>query len=82
MLIVLPSPSRYPMRKDTQPLVTSFVLRFVQDKIEIETASPPFRGTIQHIQSDEEIQFTHWEDAVDFIRQFVSIDQVRGPIET
>jgi hypothetical protein len=70
------------MRKDTQPLVTSFILRFVQDKTEIETASPQYRGSIQHIQSDEEIQFTHWEDAVDFISQFVSIDQIHGPIET
>jgi len=70
------------MRTNSQPLVTSFILRFVQEKPDAGQDSSSYRGTIRHIQSDEEVQFTHWEDAVNFIQQFVSIDQVRGPAET
>lgn len=57
------------------PSISSFVIRFV-----IETASannedqPVYRGAIRHIQSDEELNFNTWNDAVEFIRRYVPLD--------
>lgn len=34
----------------------------------------PYRGSIRHIQSDEEMNFHLWEDAVAFIRRYVPLD--------
>ena len=70
------------MDQNIKPLVASFILRFVQDQPGEGTTVRPCRGAIRHIQSDEDVQFTHWEDAVEFIQQFVSIDQVTGKVET
>lgn len=59
------------------PLITSFVIRFVQNEVQEaveESGQHPFRGSIRHIQSDEEIHFHAWEDAVEFIRRFVPLE--------
>jgi hypothetical protein len=61
------------------PSISSFVIRFV-----IETASansedqPVYRGAIRHIQSEEELNFNAWEDAVEFIRRYVPLDAENG----
>jgi len=57
------------------PNISSFVIRFVVD-------SPPggeqihqtYRGAIRHIQTDEELHFSNWEEAVSFIRRFVPLE--------
>jgi len=61
----------------TKPIVTSFILRFVQDQPP-DTNTQRYRGAIRHIQTDREVQFTHWEDAENFIRNFISIDQIQS----
>jgi len=63
---------------DTQsPLITSFIIRFVQNETQetVEDTSPyPYRGSIRHIQSEEELNFHLWEEAVEFIRRYVPLE--------
>lgn len=64
------------------PIISSFVIRFVmneaQDELE-DAEQHPYRGTIRHIQSDEEMHFHLWEDAVEFIRRYVPLGTETGP---
>ncbi len=53
------------------PQIDSFVIRFVQPEKSEKSGSPEYRGTISHVQSDQQIAFTRWEDAVAFISRFV-----------
>ncbi len=71
------------MELQTSPNIASFVIRFVQS----ESPQPAdatdqrrlsYRGTIRHIQSDEEISFTHWADAMEFMRRFVQLEMEEG----
>lgn len=66
------------MDQTPQPDIASFVLRFVQESNQGSPSKDAYRGFIRHIQSDKEFAFTHWNDAVNFIRQFVSIDSRSG----
>ena len=59
------------MDHQSSPQISSFVLRFVQDEPDHLTDQPVVRGSIRHVQTDQERAFTHWADAVDFMRQFV-----------
>lgn len=70
------------------PAITSFVIRFIHHEGQNPQASTPaagllLRGTIRNVQTNEEIDFTRWEDAVGFIERFVSlVDSMsysRGP---
>lgn len=77
------------------PLISSFVIRFVMNEAQNDSVDgtlqpalsgnqdsaqhPPYRGSIRHIQSDEELNFHLWEDAVEFIRRYVPLDH--GPEE-
>lgn len=67
------------MDNQTSPNISSFVIRFVHPGAG-PLADPseggvfPYRGAIRHIQSDQEITFTRWEDAVDFIQRFVPLE--------
>jgi hypothetical protein len=72
---------RLGMKQNHSPGITSFVIRFIYD----ESASSPdadraphsaYRGAIRHIQTDREITFSRWREAVEFIRQFVPLDLV------
>ncbi|HEX6304761.1 MAG TPA: hypothetical protein VFZ76_11265 [Anaerolineales bacterium] len=59
---------------DQPPNITSFVIRFVHTDPPVEPASTSgYRGTIRHVQSNQEATFTHWQEAVDFINRFVLI---------
>ena len=63
---------------DSQPpLISSFVIRFVMHEAQDESSETdlhPFRGSIRHVQSDEEMNFHVWEDAVEFIRRYVPLE--------
>ena len=64
------------------PLISSFVIRFVMNKAseDLEVAGQPsYRGSIRHIQSEEELHFHAWEDAVEFIRRYVPLQAENGP---
>jgi hypothetical protein len=57
--------------------LVSFVLRFVYDRPTSEATSPATRwhGVVRHVQSNEELHFTRWADAVAFIERFAQLDQ-------
>jgi hypothetical protein len=60
----------------TSPSISSFVIRFVYDQREKDdTGQPTYHGSIRHIQSDEEINFTSWQEAEIFIRRFVPLEE-------
>lgn len=63
---------------DTQsPLISSFIIRFVLNEaqeVAENSTQHPYRGSIRHIQSDEELNFHLWEDAVEFIRRYVPLE--------
>jgi hypothetical protein len=61
------------------PNISSFVIRFVVDSAATgEQSHLPYRGAIRHIQTDEEINFSDWKEAVTFIRRFVPLDGENG----
>lgn len=65
------------------PTISSFVLRFIhfQKSVQPNLSSVPenelgeteikYRGTIRHVQSNREILFTDWKQAVTFIQNYV-----------
>lgn len=60
------------------PLISSFVIRFVLNDVQDEPIPPSYRGSIRHIQSDDELHFHLWEDAVVFIRRYVPLAEEPG----
>lgn len=61
------------------PNISSFVIRFVVDNsAEPEQKQLSYRGAIRHIQTDEELNFSNWEEAVIFIRRFVPLETEKG----
>lgn len=59
------------MDNRSSPQISSFVLRFVQEEPVKLASQPVFRGSIRHIQTDQELAFTRWIDAIHFMSQFV-----------
>ena len=57
------------------PCISSFVIRIIEET-DSKYAASPLRGTIRHIQSDEEISFTNWGDVESFIDQFIPLSQM------
>lgn len=58
------------------PDITSFVIRFVHTPSAEPQTQSAYRGLIRHIQTNQEINFTHWADAVAFIQNFVLLEDV------
>jgi len=60
--------------------ISSFVIRFV-----VEQPDPgpdaAYRGTIRHVQSDEQLSFRSWDEAVVFIQRFVPLEPASGADE-
>jgi hypothetical protein len=57
------------------PNISSFVIRFVIDRSDdAHPDSATYRGSIRHIQSDEEMNFSAWNEAVAFIHRFVPLE--------
>lgn len=57
------------------PCISSFVIRIIKEA-DPKLAASPYRGIIQHVQSDQERSFTNWTDVELFIQQFVPIHQM------
>lgn len=63
------------MSTQHSPTISSFVIRFVVEAAtERELAQPLIHGAIRHVQSDETVNFSLWEDAVAFIQRYVPLD--------
>jgi len=61
------------------PNISSFVIRFVVNGPASSAQDQPvYRGAIRHIQSDEELNFNRWEEAVTFIRRYVPLEAENG----
>ena len=57
------------MDENTYPDVESFVIRYIM----VRTRTDPqinYRGGIKYLQTDEELGFTDWQEAVYFINKF------------
>lgn len=71
------------MESTSSPAIMSFVIRFVVDETaQSKESQPCYRGAIRHIQSDEEINFSAWDDAVEFIRRYVPLEVESGRDDT
>jgi hypothetical protein len=66
------------MESHLPPNISSFVIRFVVEKAADEQKHQPYRGAIRHIQTDEELNFSNWEEAVNFICRFVPLESGDG----
>ncbi len=62
------------MDNDSAPNIVSFVIRFIQEQSEDRKTQPRYRGAIRHIQTDKELAFTCWSEAVEFIQLYVPLD--------
>ncbi|MGE5641982.1 MAG: hypothetical protein ACM3Y8_03130 [Byssovorax cruenta] len=59
---------------NSETSIYSFIIRFVVDQAPGEEGNTAaYHGAIRHIQSAEELNFTEWSDAVEFMRRFVPI---------
>ena len=56
---------------EASPTISSFVVRIIQDPAGETTT--PYRGSILHVQSNQELTFTDISEAVEFINEFVPI---------
>jgi hypothetical protein len=63
------------MNPKQPPDITSFVIRFVHPTPADQGYSRKYHGSIRHVQTDREIIFTNWEEAVSFIEGFVSLEE-------
>ena len=63
------------MNTGTPPTISSFVIRFVVEDTPDNEAQPVYHGAIRHIQSAEELNFSAWQEAVEFMRRFVPLEE-------
>ena len=68
------------MDSNRPPDITSFVIRFVHPPTSERINLIKYHGSIRHIQTNREINFTLWEEAVSFIKGFVSLDDPQDPL--
>jgi hypothetical protein len=64
------------MAENDFPKIVSFVIRFVQEQPAQAPGGIAYRGTIRHIQSDQEMAFTCWDDAMVFMQKYVPIGDI------
>jgi len=64
------------MEEASKTNIVSFIIRFVQDKPEKDSDQQSYRGAIRHIQSDEELTFTCWDEAESFIQHYIPINRM------
>ena len=68
------------MSADHPPTISSFVIRFVvEGPAETEAAPTPYHGAIRHVQSDEILNFSIWQDAVEFMQRYVPLEIAPKP---
>lgn len=55
--------------------ISSFIIRFTECKLENHAIIN--RGLIRHIQSNKELKFKSWDEAVDFMKIYVPLPLVK-----
>lgn len=70
-----PLPPRPP--GDSEVRLVSFVVRFVCEAPAAQAPQPAthWHGVIRHVQSNLERRFTVWNEAVDFIAEYVGLNR-------
>lgn len=64
---------------DRSPNISSFVIRII---VQEEVAGlPSLRGTVRHVQSDQEINFNRWDEAEAFMQSFVPVPFSHHPLD-
>ena len=64
------------MNSGVPPTISSFVIRFVVEDAAVDhEAHAVYHGAIRHIQSAEELNFSAWQEAVEFMRRFVPLEE-------
>ncbi len=63
----------------TPPLISSFIIRFVMEEVSVESSA--YHGTIRHIQTAEEINFSEWHEATEFMHRFVQLEELQPPTQ-
>ena len=69
------------MHNESLPTISSFVIRFVVEEQSASAGPSSWRGSVRHVQTEEELTFTQWENALDFMQQFLpqnTFDQPDG----
>ena len=67
------------MRPNDYPLIMSFVIRLVlESPPSSEGKEPCYRGTIRHIQSNEDINFNTFDEAIKFIQRYMPLETKPG----
>jgi hypothetical protein len=62
------------MEPNDYPQIMSFVIRLVlEGPPSAEGNKPCYRGTIRHIQSNEDINFNTFDEAIKFIQRYVPL---------
>ena len=67
------------MSSNRPPEITSFVIRFVHPAETERMDLVGYHGSIRHIQTNLEINFTRWEEAVSFINRYVLLEDPEEP---
>jgi hypothetical protein len=58
------------------PCISSFIIRFVVENPGAASSQQPnYHGSIRHIQSNEEMNFSSWSEAEAFICRFVPLEE-------
>ncbi len=67
------------MSTQPPPTISSFVIRFVVNELAAgERELPTYHGSIRHVQSDETLNFSVWQDAVEFMERYVPLEIIRS----
>ncbi|NUQ86540.1 MAG: hypothetical protein HUU11_17710 [Anaerolineales bacterium] len=62
------------MKPDAAPVIHSFIIRFVVEDAPVEKGEQSvYHGAIRHIQNAEELNFTEWREAMEFMRRYVPL---------
>ena len=66
---------------ETSTDIDSFVIRFIRPVSSDNEAVPVYRGTIRHVQSNQEQAFKQWQEVELFIQRFVTLAPDPGDSE-
>ena len=57
-----------------QTNISSFLIRFIDETRPEDGMAGLYRGVVRHIQTGDELAFTHWPEAVEFMQRFFPFD--------
>lgn len=64
------------MDDNQYPKIVSFVVRFVQEQARAGEQAD-YRGVIRHVQTDQELAFSDWDDAELFMEKFIPLKNTK-----